>query len=202
MVIGVGCDAERAPTHRASDDEFGCGVYGCHKDGLPTLKRRLAPLVGVASVTTGNAGDRKRKGQGDVSGIAIGSETDFAAREAIHPLQGRVSARFPRFPDSKRGLPFIHVARAFHAEATVFFVATVSAIAANDAVQAGTDCGNGILRFAENPDLNHVAGFPVVGGGSKARRNDHTSMILVENEAVDHREPFSIRIERARVCSK
>jgi hypothetical protein len=66
------------------------------------------------------------------------------------------------------------------------------AIAANNPVQAGSNRGNRIFRFAENPHLDHVSGFPVIGGGGEAGRDDHTVGVLVENEAVAHSEPPTI----------
>lgn len=98
-------------------------------------------------------------------GVTVGSEADFAACESVHVLECGISARFPSFPDSQRRLSFINVTRPFHTEATVNLVATVSAITADNAVKSGTYRFHGIFRFAENPDLDHVTGFPVVGRG-------------------------------------
>jgi hypothetical protein len=64
-------------------------------------------------------------------GVAVCAEADFAAREDVHELQHRVSARFPCLPNAKGSLSFVDVTRPFNAEATVFFVATMSAVAAD-----------------------------------------------------------------------
>jgi hypothetical protein len=63
------------------------------------------------------------------------------------------------------------------------------AIAANNPIQAGSNRGHGVFRFAENPDLDHVAGFPVIAGGGKPGGDHDSVVILVENESVAHREP-------------
>ncbi len=95
----------------------------------------------------------------------------------------------PRPPDSKGSLSLIHVARTLNPEYPVNLVSTVSAIATNDAVQTGFDCSNGVHGFAKDPHLDHVAGFPVVAGGGKARRDDNPLGVFVENKSVAHRVP-------------
>ena len=72
-------------------------------------------------------------------GIAIGSETNFAASEAVHELEGGIIARFPRIPDLKRCLSLIDVTRAVNAKAAVYLMTTVSAVSADNAIQAGFD---------------------------------------------------------------
>jgi hypothetical protein len=69
-----------------------------------------------------------------MGGVTIGSEANTSASEDVHELQGGVSACFPCLPDSQRRLTFINVTRPFHAEAPVFFVAAMAAIAADNAV--------------------------------------------------------------------
>jgi hypothetical protein len=64
----------------------------------------------------------------------------------------------------------------------------MSAIAADNAIQAGFNGCDGIFRFAENPDLDHISGFPVAGWIIKTRRDYDTDGIFVENKAV-HRAP-------------
>jgi len=91
-------------------------------------------LVGIARVTGGNASNGEGEAKRHVGGVAVGSEANFPTGENVHELKGRVSSRFPSFPNTKRSLPFVDVAGSLNAEATVFFVATVSAIAAYDAV--------------------------------------------------------------------
>ena len=135
--------------------------------------------------------DRERKGKGKVGGVTVGTEANFAARETLEGSQGGIVSRLPRIPDLKRSLPLIDVTGAFHTVTAVFFVATVSAIAADNAIQAGFNRGHRIFRFAQNPDLDHVAGFPVVARGFKAGGDHDTDVILVENESVQ-REPPTI----------
>lgn len=130
--------------------------------------------MGVSRVTGGDARDGQRKGKRHMGRIAICSESDFPSCEAIHPLQGWVAARTPSLPNAKRGLMLIKVARPFNAVLSVFFVAAMAAIAADDSVKAGSNRGNGIFGFAENPNLNHVAGFAVVGGFIESGCNDDT----------------------------
>jgi len=63
------------------------------------------------------------------------------------------------------------------------------AIAANNPVQAGSNRGHGVFRFAENPHLDHVSGFPVIGGGLETGCDDHAIAIFVENKSVHSRPP-------------
>lgn len=144
--------------------------------------------MAISRVATGNARDREGEAKRHMGWVTIGSETDFPTGETIHELQGGVSSRFPCLPNAKRGLSFVDVTRPFHAEATVNFVATVSAIAANQTVKSGSNRGHRIFGFAENPNLDHVARFPIVGGFGKARRDYDTVLILVDDVAV-HRIP-------------
>ena len=83
----------------------------------------------------------------------------------------------------------IHVTGALNSMFSVNFMATVSAIAADEAVKARADGGNGVLRFAENPNLDHVTGFPVVARGFKAGGDDDAVGVLVENESVQRAPP-------------
>lgn len=124
-----------------------------------------------------------------MGGVAICAEANTSASEQGKERKGGIFTRFPSFPNAQRRLPFIHVARAFYTVFSVNLMTPVSAIAANDAVQAGTDCGNGIFRFAKDPNLDHVARFPVVGGFGEACCDDNPLGVLVENESVAHREP-------------
>jgi hypothetical protein len=68
-------------------------------------------------------------------------------------------------------------------------VAPVNAVAADKTVKAGFNRfgrGNG---FNQDPDLDHVARFPIVRGMSKARGDDNPQGVLVEDETVVHSEP-------------
>ena len=67
-------------------------------------------MVGIACPSGGNAGDGQRKADGNVGGVAVGSEADFATGEAIHELEGRISARLPRPPDAKGSLADVDIA--------------------------------------------------------------------------------------------
>jgi hypothetical protein len=95
----------------------------------------------------------------------------------------------------------INVARPFNAVLSVFFVAAMAAIAANDSVKSGSDRGHGVLRFAENPDLDHVARFPVVGGFGEASGDHDPVVILVKYEAVQREPPIaSMRATMATIA--
>ena len=80
----------------------------------------------------------------------------------------------------------------------------MDAISTDQAVKAGSDCGNGVLRFAENPDLDHVSGFTIVGRSGEARRDHDTVLIIVDDVAVAHREPpiDSMRATMAMMSAK
>ncbi len=65
----------------------------------------------------------------------------------------------------------------------------MDAISANEPVQAGLDRFNGINGFAKDPDLDHVARFPVVRSFREASRDDHTVLVFVDYKSVGHREP-------------
>ena len=86
-------------------------------------------------------------------------------------------------------MALIDVTCPFHTEATVNLMTTVAAIAANDAIKSGFNRGHGIFRFAQNPDLDHIARFTVVAGGFEARGDDYAGVILVDNEAVQRTPP-------------
>ena len=146
-------------------------------------------MVGITCPPRRNSGDGKRKGQGDPCRVTVGSETDASASETLETTQGGIVSRLPRIPDLKRSLPLIDVTGAFHTVTAVFFVATVSAIAADNAIQAGFNRGHRIFRFAQNPDLDHVAGFPVVARGFKAGGDHDTGVILMKEKAVQRAPP-------------
>lgn len=95
-------------------------------------------------------------------GITIGSEANTSASETLETTQGGIIARLPRFINLQRSLTLIHVTRAFNSVFSVNFVATVSAVAADQAVKSGTYRGHGVTDFDQDPHLDHVAGFPVV----------------------------------------
>jgi hypothetical protein len=138
-------------------------------------------------VTGSDARDCKRNGKWHVGGITVRTETDFAARENVHPLERGISARFPRPPDAQWGLSGVDVATA---PATVT-VAAMDAVAADKPIESLLNRFHGVNGFDKDPNLNHVARFPIVGGMSKARCNDDPLRVLVEDEAVAQREPPS-----------
>jgi hypothetical protein len=50
---------------------------------------------------------------------------------------------------------------------------------------------HGINGFDQNPDLDHIAGFPVVGFSGEAGGDDHAMRVFVKDKSVAHREPPS-----------
>jgi hypothetical protein len=84
---------------------------------------------------------------------------------------------------------------------TVNLMTPMHAIAANNPVQAGSNGGHGVFRFAENPDLDHVAGFPIVAGGGKPGRDDHTGVIFVKDKSV-HRVPPRLSMMATRAIRR
>ena len=147
--------------------------------------------MGIACPPGRNSGDGKGKGKGNVGRIAICAETDFPTGETLETTQGRIVSGFPRIINLQWSLSLVDITSPFHTEATVFFVATVSAIAADNAVQAGFDRGHRVTGFNQNPHLEHVAGFSIVAGGLKARCNDDPQGVLMKEKAVQ-REPPTI----------
>lgn len=145
--------------------------------------------MGVACPPARNTRNGERKGKGDVRGVTVGSEADLAASETLEGSQGWIVARLPRIINLQRSLSLIHVTRALHSEAAVFFVATVSAVSADKAVKSGFDRGHGIFRFAENPDLDHVAGFPVVARCGEPGGDDHPLGVFMKEKAVQREPP-------------
>ena len=143
--------------------------------------------MGVARVARSHTRDRERKGKGKVGGVTVGSEADFAARKSVHELKHRISARLPSPPDAQRSLANIDVTRTI---ATVT-VAPMDARSTDEAIQAGSDCFHRIHRFDEYPNLDHVAGFPIVRRGFKTRGDYHPVGVFMENESVQ-REPPSV----------
>jgi hypothetical protein len=73
---------------------------------------------------------------------------------------------------------------------TVNLMTPMHAIAADNPVQAGSNRGHGVFRFAENPNLDHVAGFPVVTRSFKARGDDDSGVVFMKNEAVQSKPPI------------
>lgn len=142
-------------------------------------------------MATGDARDREGEGKGDPSWIAICAETDTSASEQGKERKGGIFTRTPRPPDSQWRLPFIHVARAFNAVFSVFFVAPMDAIAADQTIRTGANRFHGIHGFDQNPYLNHVASLPIVAGFIESSGDDHTVLVFVENKAVAHRTPPS-----------
>jgi hypothetical protein len=128
-------------------------------------------------------------------GVPVRSEANTSASENLEAAQGRVSARFPRFPDSLRSLAGIYVACPFHTEATVFFVPAMDAIATNQTVKARSNCFRGGNGFDQNPNLDHVARFPVVGRGFKSGRDNDPLRVFMKDESVQ-REPPLITVKR------
>jgi hypothetical protein len=80
-------------------------------------------------------------------------------------------------------------------------VASVDAIAANEPIETRFDCGNRINGFDQNPDLNHVAGFTVVGLGGEAGGDNDSGLILVDYKAVQREPPLKSAIMDSRFCS-
>ena len=119
----------------------------------------------IACVTARNTRDRQRKGQRDMRGVAVGSETDFPTNETFETTQGGIVSGFPRIPDLKRGLSLVHIACPLNPVTPVNFMTTMATVSTDEAVKSGSDCGDRIFRFAENPHLEHVTGFPVVARG-------------------------------------
>ena len=85
-------------------------------------------MMAVARVTGSDAGDRERKAKGNVGGVTICAETDFAASESFKGSQGIISARFPRPPDSLGSLASVDVTCPFHTEATVNLMTPMHAV--------------------------------------------------------------------------
>jgi hypothetical protein len=105
-----GTHSESTPAKGPSDHELGGGVNGGHKQLTPTLQRGLAPLMGVACPPGGSARNGQGEAKGNPSRVPVRSEANFPACETLETTQGRVSARFPSFPDSWGVLPGIDVA--------------------------------------------------------------------------------------------
>ena len=118
-------------------------------------------------------------------GVTVCAEANFAARKAVHELQHRVSARLPSPPDAQRSLANIDVTRAI---ATVP-IATVDARSTDEAIQAGSDCFHGVTGFNQDPHLEHVSGFAVVGSFGEAGGDNHAHGVFVDNEAVQRTPP-------------
>jgi len=119
-----------------------------------------------------------------MSRITVCAESDFPSGESFKGTQGRVSARLPSPPDAQGGLANIDVAGTIGPVT----VATVDTVTANQTIKARADCFGRGNRFNEYPHLDHIAGFPVVGGVIEAGGDDDPQGVLVEDETI-HREP-------------
>ena len=163
---------------------------------FPSLKRRLAPLMGVTCPTTRNAGDGQGKGKGKPCRVPIGSEPYPLPRENGNGGKGQIRARFPRFPNTERSVIRDDITRT-GSPAPVAPVATVSA---DESVQTGFDRFNGVAGFDQNPDLDHVPGFTVVGRGRESRRDDDPMGVFVQDKSV-HRTPPRIASTRSQTIA-
>jgi hypothetical protein len=74
----------------------------------------------------------------------------------------------------------------------------MDAISTDETVKACADRFHGVTGFNKNPYLDHVTRFPIVAGMREAGGDDHTVLILVENESV-HREPPLTTVNR-KLC--
>jgi hypothetical protein len=136
-----------------------------------------------------------------MSRITVCSEANLPACERFKGSKQRVVSSPPRFPDTLRSLPGVDVAGTIHTKATVFFVATVDAVAADQTIQARANRfgrGNG---FNEYPNLNHVTRFPVVTRVIEARGDDDSGGVLVEEKSVQ-REPPRVSIKATRAIRR
>jgi len=182
----IGSHPKRAPPRGSSNHELSRGVHGCHHKLFPSLKRRLAPLMGVTCPTTRNAGDGQGKGKGKPCRVPIGSEPYPLPRENGNGGKGQIRARFPRFPNTERSVIRDDITRT-GSPAPVAPVATVSA---DESVQTGFDRFNGVAGFDQNPDLDHVPCFAVFGRGFEARCDNHAVAIFVQDKSVHLSPPF------------
>jgi hypothetical protein len=105
-----GADAKSTPAHGPGNHKFSDGINGGHQKGTPALETGFSPLMGVACPSGRNARDRERKAKGNPSRVPVGSEANTSPGENLETTQGRVSARFPRFPNPLGGLARIYVA--------------------------------------------------------------------------------------------
>lgn len=160
--------------------------------------------MSVASVTRSDTRDGKGEAQRDMGGVPVRSEADFASNEALETTQQGVSARFPCPPDSQRSLSGIDVACPLNPVFSVFFVSTVAAIAADDAIKSGSDCFHGVHGFDQDPNLDHVSGLSIVRRSFEARRDDDPLGVFVDDITVAHREPprVSMRATSAMMSAK
>jgi hypothetical protein len=118
-------------------------------------------------------------------GVAVCAEADTSALENGNGGQGQICARSPCSPNPKGRAAWDHIARPTRART----VATVSTVSTNQAIQARRDSFNGIHGTDKDPDLDHVAGFAVVGRGLETRRDDHPIAILVQDKSIHWTPP-------------
>jgi hypothetical protein len=120
--------------------------------------------------------------------IAVCAEANFPTSETLETTQGGIIARLPCPVNTLRSLAGVDIASSFHPVPTVFFVPAVDTRSADEAVKSRPDRFRGGNGFNQDPHLDHVTGFTVIGGVIEAGGNDHAVRVLVEKETV-HREP-------------
>jgi len=82
-------------------------------------------------------------------------------------------------------------------------VATVDAWSTDETIESLLNRFHGVNGFAKDPDLDHIARLPIVGWGGKAGCDDHSVLILVDDEAVHRRPPIdSMRATMAMMIAK
>lgn len=141
--------------------------------------------MGVTCVTGSNSGNCKRKGNRNMDGVAVCAETDFPSGESLETTQGRIIAGFPCPVNPLWCLANIDVAGTI-ASVTV---APVDARSTDEAIKARFNRFGGGNSFNQDPDLDHVAGFPVVAGGGKPGGDDDPVLVFMKEKAVAQREP-------------
>jgi hypothetical protein len=76
----------------------------------------------------------------------------------------------------------------------------MDAISADEPIKTRSNCFGGGNGFDKNPNLDHIARFPIVGGRLKSGRDDHAVAIFMENEAVQREPPLAMgTIERSNL---
>ena len=120
-----------------------------------------------------------------MGGVTVCAEANTAAGETVHELKCGIVSGFPCPPNTQGCLANIDVTRAIGSVS----IATVDARSTDEAIQALFDCFHRIHRFDQNPDLDHVARFSVVGRGGEAGGDDHPLGIFVKDVAVQRAPP-------------
>lgn len=158
----LGHHGEGAPAGRGRGEVVGERVAGGLEDAASPGSPRCAPLVRVAGVAGGQGVQVADDLGGDDGRVTVGTPADAPAAEPVAVVRVPVGVGAPAVgtPDGGDGAE-VDVAGADVGAVLGGPAATVWAVAADGAIGAGVQGVDRVHVRADDPDLDHAAGFAV-----------------------------------------